>query len=253
MSANIKASQAAQRAVDQTVKAWLFIDFDNTMMGTEQFALPSLIARFNDLYGAEIRTPLTYDVFNEHFHGLAREGLCRAIGGYYGITVDYPTLFESRDWRMMQYMKTIPGGIPMAPHLVETLTTLQKRGIIASFVSNNNIQRALGTFQVADNKCGDDLLALLGTRFFEAGDAQKPKPDIYLRAVEFLDADPKRSFAIEDSVTGVLSATTAGLVTFGFTGFADDKKLLADKLSANGAHAVFDDWADFPALLNRQL
>jgi beta-phosphoglucomutase-like phosphatase (HAD superfamily) len=54
------------------------------------------------------------------------------------------------------------------------------------------------------------------TRFFEAvvsaDDVQrgKPAPDVYLRALELMHADPKRTAAVEDSANGIRSAHAAG-------------------------------------------
>jgi len=43
----------------------------------------------------------------------------------------------------------------------------------------------------------------------------KPAPDLYLSACERLGVVPERSIAVEDSVTGALSARSAGLVVVG--------------------------------------
>ena len=60
---------------------WLFLDFDNTLMGTEQYALPSLIERFNRLYQHELDHLLTLQEFKAHFHGQSRETLCQKKHG----------------------------------------------------------------------------------------------------------------------------------------------------------------------------
>jgi len=138
------------------------------------------------------------------------------------------------------------GGVPMAPHLIETLSNLAADGTVLSFVSNNPVQRALAAMRYADNGSGDELAALFGTRFFEAGDVQKPKPDVYVRAMRQVGATPEQSIAVEDSVTGVTAAVAAGMTVYGFAGFADDRAAAAEKLFQAGAKAVFDDWKNFP-------
>lgn len=42
--------------------------------------------------------------------------------------------------------------------------------------------------------------------------AGKPAPDVYLEVCRLLDADPKRSVAIEDAANGIRSAHSAGMV-----------------------------------------
>ncbi|HRE32627.1 MAG TPA: HAD-IA family hydrolase [Candidatus Berkiella sp.] len=225
------------------------MDFDNTLMATEQYAVPSLIARFNALYAASAGKELTLSVFKQHFHGQARETLCQNLSDYFGITVDYKMLYESREARMMQYLQEIPEGIAMAPYLIETLTALHSQGAIFSLVSNNPIQRALCAMRFANNRQGDALVALFGTRFFEAGSIQKPQPEVYLRAMQQVDALPDNSIAVEDSMTGAKAALAAGLTTLAFTGFAENPPEQAEQLRALGCKAAFDDWRQMPAIL----
>jgi beta-phosphoglucomutase-like phosphatase (HAD superfamily) len=232
-----------------TQTTWLFLDFDNTLMATEQYAVPSLIARFNDLYRDQAGRDLTYEEFKQHFHGQARENLCTNLSKHFNITVDYPTLYESREWRMMQHLQKVQGGIPMAANLIEALTVLQKKGFKFAFVSNNPIQRGLTAMRFADNGKGHTLANFFGANFFEAGDIQKPKPDVYLRAMEQLGATPTNSFAVEDSMTGATSAIDAGITTFAFTGYADKPDELAKKLLEKGCVAAFNDWQEFEKAL----
>lgn len=234
-------------------KNWLFLDFDNTLMATEQYAVPSLIARFNTLYSAQIKEPLTLEIFKAHFHGQARENLCLNLSNYFEIEVDYPTLYDAREWRMMQHLQQLPDGVAMAPNLMEVLTSFSSQNIGLALVSNNPIQRALTAMRFAQNKQGDALAALFGTRFFEAGEVQKPKPDVYLRAMAQVDANVKHSYAVEDSVTGTASAVAAGLTTFGFVGFADNQNETRDKLFKAGCIAVFNDWQIFPECLQKTI
>lgn len=227
---------------------WLFIDFDNTMMATEYIAVPSLVSRFNQLYSGTIGRDLTVEEFKENFHGQAREVLCAHLSKHFSIEVDYATLFEAREWRMMQVLHQT--GVEMAPNLIETLTTLKShQGFRLAFVSNNPIQRALAAMRYATNGRGDELANLFGTSFFEAGDKQKPLPDPYLRAMEQVGAVASKSFAIEDSVTGLTSAISAGITCFGFLGFADDQEAMRAKLLKNGARGCFSNWSELPELL----
>ena len=227
----------------------IFIDFDNTMMETEKHSLPSLIARFNELYGDRLDAPLTYESFTELFHGLAREALCSAMSGYFGFEVDCAELFAQRDIRVMRFVRTIPGGIVMAPNMVEVLTDLRAKGWIAALVTNNTLQRCFSAMRYADTRQGAELGALLSPHFYEAGFLQKPDPDVYLRAIEESGTDASRSLAIEDSPAGVTAAIGAGLTCFGFTGFSHEPEVLTAKLLNTGARAIFHSWKELPALM----
>ncbi|TGT79491.1 HAD-IA family hydrolase, partial [Mesorhizobium sp. M5C.F.Ca.ET.164.01.1.1] len=68
------------------------------------------------------------------------------------------------------------------------------------------------------------LLPFFAGRIFSGLDIPskktKPAPDVFLYAAERLNADPKNTFVIEDSVHGVTGARTAGMRVIGFTGAA---------------------------------
>jgi len=226
---------------------WLFLDFDNTLMGTEELVLPSLIKRFNDLYAAQAGRELTLEEFYEHFQGQTRETLCANMSAHFNIHVDYALLFANRDSFVMSYLQET--GVGMAPNLIETFTQLQEQGVRFAFTSNAAIQRGLAGMRYATNGKGEELARFFGTNFFESGAIQKPDPDIYLRAIAQTEADPKRAFAVEDSPTGARSALAAGLKTFGFLGYAEHPELRERELLNLGVTACFADWKDFPALL----
>lgn len=226
---------------------WGFLDFDNTMMGTEKLAMPSLIKRFNDLYAKQIGREFTLEEFFEHFQGQAREKLCENLSHYFKIHVDYEVLFANREWSMMQYLQQ--EKVPMAPNLIEALTELQNNTIRLAFASNNMIQRCLAAMRYAENGRGEELARFFGTNYFESGQIQKPDPDIYLRAIAQTGADVANAFAVEDSPTGARAALAAGLKTFGYLGYAEHQEAREKELLNLGVTACFSDWKDFPAMV----
>jgi HAD superfamily hydrolase (TIGR01509 family) len=74
----------------------------------------------------------------------------------------------------------------------------------------------------------------------------KPAPDLFLYAAEKMQADPRRTLVIEDSVSGVRAGKAAGMTVWGFVGGShyqsrDGKAILYDA----GADRVFGRMADF--------
>ena len=74
----------------------------------------------------------------------------------------------------------------------------------------------------------------------------KPAPDLFLYAAGKMQADPRRTLVIEDSVSGVTAAKAAGMTAWGFVGGShyksrDGKAML---LGA-GADRVFERMTDF--------
>ena len=74
----------------------------------------------------------------------------------------------------------------------------------------------------------------------------KPAPDLFLYAAERMQADPRRTLVIEDSVSGVSAGKAAGMTVWGFMGGShyrsrDGRTLLYRA----GADRVFERMADF--------
>src|SRR3954468_325313 len=74
----------------------------------------------------------------------------------------------------------------------------------------------------------------------------KPAPDLFLYAAERMQADPRRTLVIEDSVSGVQAGKAAGMTVWGFVGGShyqsrDGKAILHQA----GADRVFGRMADF--------
>jgi HAD superfamily hydrolase (TIGR01509 family) len=87
-----------------------------------------------------------------------------------------------------------------------------------------------------------------GSRFYTAQMVKrgKPAPDLFLYAAERMRANPRRTLVIEDSISGVTAAKTAGMTAWGFVGGShyqsrDGKSILCGA----GADRVFERMADF--------
>ena len=228
---------------------WLLLDFDNTIMATEKYMLPSLIARFNELYGERISQLLDLQQFHEHFQGQVRESLCRKMSEHFGFHVIYEDLFDAREWRVMQHLQSIPGGVEIAPGLIEALYQLQQKNWRFAVVSNNAVGRYVTAMRFAEQGRGEELLRFFGTSLFEAGDVHKPKPDPYVRAMQQLNARAADCIVVEDSITGVQSGVVAGARVYGYTGLAEHLQTQSEKLLAAGCVACFDDWRLFPDMI----
>lgn len=79
----------------------------------------------------------------------------------------------------------------------------------------------------------------------------KPDPAIYLWALEKLGKKAEEAVAIEDSKSGTLSGTRAGITVIGYVGpYPEDKKEEMRKvLSDAGAVIIMDHWDEFPEAL----
>ena len=81
----------------------------------------------------------------------------------------------------------------------------------------------------------------------------KPDPAIYLHALEKLGKTASESVAIEDSKSGTLSGTRAGIKVIGYVGpYADDKKKEMEQVLRDaGAVVIMQEWSEFPEMLRK--
>lgn len=81
----------------------------------------------------------------------------------------------------------------------------------------------------------------------------KPDPAIYLHALEVLGKKAEESVAIEDSKSGTLSGTRAGIKVIGYVGpyTPDRQPEMEQVLRDAGAVVIMKDWSEFPAALQK--
>ncbi|EPS43573.1 hypothetical protein H072_2377 [Dactylellina haptotyla CBS 200.50] len=82
----------------------------------------------------------------------------------------------------------------------------------------------------------------------------KPDPAVYLFACKDLGKKPEECVAIEDSGSGTLSATRAGIWVIGYVGPYEDaaeKAAMIEKLTKNGAKVIMDHWREFGDCLKK--
>lgn len=90
-------------------------------------------------------------------------------------------------------------------------------------------------------------------RIISAEKVSKPKPDpaVYLLAMATFNVQPEKCIAIEDSLTGVTAAVSAGIKTIGFCGASHQPANHDKKLIAAGAAAIANHASDIKRLINQ--
>ena len=115
-----------------------------------------------------------------------------------------------------------PSLTPRAAGLSEILALAARRGARCALVSNAPRANADATLKALDLTGRFDPI-VLGDELPRG----KPDPLPYLEALRLTGADPARSLAFEDSVTGVRAAVGAGLETVGVGASAEPEALIA--------------------------
>lgn len=79
--------------------------------------------------------------------------------------------------------------------------------------------------------------------------ANKPKPDVFLKALEEFGVAPHETIVVEDSAHGIEAARTAGCRVIGFTGASHTWPSHSDVLTEAGAETAIRSFEDLPALI----
>ena len=136
--------------------------------------------------------------------GTNREETRQIMERIYG--EDFPYEDFRSEAKEMFMERTKKDGVPLKPGARELLQFLKINGWrigLASSTSGDTVKNELQTVGLYD--------------FFEvvvSGEMvreSKPHPEIYFKACELLDVDPKQAIAVEDSKNGVRSAAMAGM------------------------------------------
>ena len=154
------------------------------------------------------------------------------------ITAHQPkqTLEELLDWRQNRFIEIINRDRPLFDGVPEMVQELHQRLPLA--VASGSLPPVI-----------DAVLNLQNIRrFFTAVVSSsdvprgKPAPDIFLRAADELNVNPKESCVIEDSEAGIEAGIQAGMHVIAITNSLPKPRLAA-------AHAVFDTYQEIRTYL----
>ena len=174
---------------------------------------------FHYLAWAEILRPLNIPFSREHFEhtfGMNNWGVLTTLLGSAPDQAFYEKVSREKETR---FREIILGQARPLPGVLETLGFLQSKGVrqaIASSAPMENIDVLV------------DVLALRG--YFDAvvSGSQlpgKPAPDVFLAAARALNTPPENCLVIEDAVTGVAGAKSAGMLCLAVTNTNPAEKL----------------------------
>ena len=179
-------------------KAVIF-DMDGVIFDSERLVLEGwqeIAAKFG-IKGMEEVLPRCLGVNAQATREIFRE--------YYG--QDFPYDEYKKEASALFHSRYGNGKLPLKPGVKELLSYLKENGYLVGLASSTRQAiveqeiRDAGLMPYFDNLvCGDMLKR------------SKPEPDIYLKACENLDVEPRMAVAVEDSYNGIRSAKRAGMV-----------------------------------------
>ena len=144
------------------------------------------------------------DVFKRTI-GLRVDSTEQLYKSLYGEDFDYVTLRMKA--REMFYNYIAENGVPIKKGLFEILEYLKENGIKTAVATSTSSQTAMkvirmaGVYEFFDEiVCGDTVKN------------SKPHPEIFLTAANRLSLNPSECVAFEDSINGIKSAYSAGMM-----------------------------------------
>jgi len=120
-----------------------------------------------------------------------------------GRGIDYFEYREKMMARMDAHIKQY--GVELKPGVKEILTYLKDKGIKIGLATSTVRDRA--TAYLTDHGIYEYFDKLIFGDMVENG---KPAPDIFLKACQELQVSPEETIAVEDSINGIKSASSAG-------------------------------------------
>lgn len=147
------------------------------------------------------------------------------------------------DWVEAHYQRMFDRlalGTPLVAGILSVLDALEAAGLPCAIGSNSPLRKMEIMFAQHPG-----LWQRFGGRVFSSQTlgAPKPAPDVYLYGARAMGVAPQDCVVIEDSLSGLRAANSAGMRCFGFA--ADDD---GAALASEGA-TVFHDMAALPGLL----
>ena len=178
--------------------AGVFWDMDGTLVDTE----PYWIVAEHELVASHGRE--WSDALAHQLVGNALEVSAQVIIDHTGIPLGVP---EVVDALLMRVIEQVRGSVPWRPGARELLEELKESGVPNVLVTMS--WRNLASTIVESLPAGSFAHLVTGDEVTRG----KPHPEPYLLAARLIGADPAACVALEDSPTGVRSATSAGVPT----------------------------------------
>ncbi len=203
----------------------VIFDCNGVLVDSEPIASVVLAKAFRS-----VGVALTADMVARQFHGRRTEDIFAAVEK--ATRRRLPPGFQAAV--AAETLRRLRAELRAVPHAVHALTWIRGRKAVAS---SSTIDRIRTSLEVTG------LLRFFEPRLFSASSVAngKPAPDLFLRAADWMQVDPKECIVVEDSAAGIAAATAAGMTPIGFVGGNHAAGRLARDLVVAGARTVIAD------------
>ncbi len=193
------------------IKGVLF-DMDGVLVDSESYICKAAIMMFNEL---------GISVLPKDFEPFAGMGENKYIGGVaekYGIAVDIEQV-KARTYKI--YGELVKGKLLPLPGAQNFITKCRNRGLKLALATSAD--RVKMEINLRETGLSPDLFESIITGLDVK--KKKPFPDIYLKAAECLDLDPKNCLVVEDTFSGIKAGKAAGCKCLAVRSSVEEAKL----------------------------
>ncbi|KYK61608.1 hypothetical protein DCS_02751 [Drechmeria coniospora] len=233
----------------------LLFDCDNTLVLSEELAFEACADVINGACAERgVAKRFTGDSLIVEFVGQNFRGMLLTLQKEYDMDITPAAMEKYVLMEEEAVIAKLKKDLRPCPGVDEQLERLAASGkYLLSVVSSSALRRVRASIE----KVGQDKYFVGDVVFSAATSLEKPtsKPDpaIYLHALKRLGKKASETVAIEDSKSGTLSGTRAGIKVIGYVGpYAPAKQPEMEQILKDaGAVVVMRDWSEFPACLKK--
>ena len=206
--------------INNNCKGVLF-DMDGVLVDSEEF-----IARATCMMFAEKGLKAVPEDFRP-FIGTGEDRFIGGVAEKYNFPLDLP---EAKKRTYDIYLEIIIGKLQPLEGVKEFIAKCQKLGLKLAVASSADMRKVKGNLKEIGLDHGEFEAIVCG----EDVEHKKPAPDIFIYAAEKLGLKPEDCLVIEDAVSGVEAAKTAGAMCLAITSsFSEEQLTGADFFAEN--------------------
>ncbi|KAK3359992.1 HAD-like domain-containing protein [Lasiosphaeria hispida] len=232
----------------------LLLDCDNTLVLSEDLAFEGCADLINEIAASKkvpLQAPFTGPDLIVEFVGQNFRGMMVSLQKRYGFDLPPAELDDCVRREEDVVIAKLQEKLAPCPGVDAELARLAASGRYRlAVVSSSALRRVRASIE----KVGQDKY--FGEHVYSAATSlptptSKPDPAIYLWAMDKMGVKPRECVAVEDSKSGTLSGTRAGIKVVGYVGpYPEAEKEKMEKVLAEaGAVVIMRDWSEFESIL----
>ncbi|KAF3916231.1 hypothetical protein ABW21_db0200315 [Orbilia brochopaga] len=234
----------------------LLFDCDNTLVLSEEIAFDVCAKLVNEILDKKCPTVterFTGPGLRSTYVGQNFAGMLRSLQSEHGFTLTADELDSYVSRELESVTHALSKRAKPCDGVNEVLEQLRKGGKYQlAVVSSSAKSRVLAAISRAGQSAYFPDEWVFSAMTSLPASTSKPDPAIYNYAVESLGKESSNCVAIEDSGSGVLSATAAGIRVIGYVGPYEgpEREEMAEKLKEKGAKVIMQHWSEFEKCLS---